>query len=186
MQNFKVDFMLIGAMKCGTSTLAQILKSHPDIGFCKIKEPHFFSKTENWRDNIDKYHDLFNFKEGKIFGEASTTYTQYPTFNLEIWNDIFNYNPQMKFIYLVRNPVDRAISHYMHIYERGYTNNSIEETLRNLHILKPGLYFTQIKPFIDEFGNERVLIIDFDDLINDREALLKKISNFLEIEFNKL
>ena len=50
MNNFKVNFMLIGAMKCGTSTLAQILKNHPEIGFCREKEPQFFSKTNNWKN----------------------------------------------------------------------------------------------------------------------------------------
>ena len=68
--NFKVNFMLIGAMKCGTSTLAHILKSHPEIGFCKTKEPQFFSRTKNWKLNINEYHELFNFEEGKKFGEA--------------------------------------------------------------------------------------------------------------------
>ena len=97
MENFKVNFMLIGAMKCGTSTLAQILKNHPDIGFCKKKEPQFFSKTKSWKANIDEYHSLFNFKEDKIFGEASTTYTRYPFLNLALWNNIYEYNSKMKF-----------------------------------------------------------------------------------------
>ena len=185
MNNFKVNFMLIGAMKCGTSTLAHILKNHPDIGFCKIKEPHFFSRTKNWNLHINEYHDLFNYKEGKIFGEASTSYTRYPSNNLGIWNDIYDYNSKMKFLYLVRNPVDRAISHYMHSYERGFTNKTFEKSVKNSIIINTGRYFTQLKPFINKFGLENFLIIDFDDLINDRTNVLKDISSFLNIDFNK-
>ncbi len=185
MKNSKVNFMLIGAMKCGTSTLANILRNHPDICFCKKKEPHFFSRTKNWKLHIDEYHKLFNFNEGKIIGEASTSYTRYPSNNLEIWNDIYEYNSKMKFLYLVRNPVDRALSHYMHSYERGFTNNAIEKVIIRPEIINVGRYFTQLKPYINRFGLENFLIIDFDDLINERTAVLREISSFLNINFNK-
>ena len=185
MANFKVNFMLIGAMKCGTSTLAHILKNHPDIGFSRIKEPQFFSRTKNWKLHINEYHSLFNFCEDKIFGEASTLYTSYPQNNLEIWNDIYEYNNNMKFLYIVRNPVDRAISHYMHNYERGFIDATIENSLKFSNILNTGRYFTQIKPFIDKFGLENVLILNFDDLLFNRAGVLREISGFLKIDFSK-
>ena len=185
MQNFKVDFMLIGAMKCGTSTLSHILKNHPQIGFCKKKEPQFFSTTKDWKKEIDKYHKLYNFEEGKIFCEASTTYTRYPSNNLEIWNDIYEYNSDMKFLYIVRDPVDRAVSQFMHSYERGFINSTIDKSIKNSSIINTGRYYTQIKPFIDKFGIENVLILEFDDLISNRAEVLKDISSFLEIDFNK-
>ncbi len=185
MANFKVNFMLIGSMKCGTSTLAHILKNHPEIGFSRTKEPQFFSKTKDWKLHIKKYHELFNFEEGKIFGEASTLYTRYPHNNLEIWNDIYDYNNNMKFLYIVRNPVDRAISHYMHNYERGFINGTIEKSLKYSNIINTGRYFTQIKPFIDRFGLDNVLILNFDDLLINRTKVLKEISGFLEIDYNK-
>ena len=185
MQNFKVDFMLIGAMKCGTSTLAHILKNHPEIGFSSIKEPQFFSRTKNWKHHINEYHELFNFEKGKIFGEASTLYTNYPQTNLEIWNDIYEYNNNMNILYIVRNPVDRAVSHYMHNYERGFINNTIEKSLKFTNIINAGRYFTQINPFIEKFGIDNVLILDFDDLLTNRAEVLKEISSFLNIDFNK-
>ena len=61
----KVDFIIIGAMKCGTTSLAEILKCHPDISFSKIKEPHFFHRAKDWRKELDQYHKLFNKSEGK-------------------------------------------------------------------------------------------------------------------------
>ena len=185
MKKFKVNFMLIGAMKCGTSTLAHILKNHPEIGFSRKKEPQFFSSTKDWKLHINEYHKLFNFEEGKIFGEASTLYTSYPQNNLGIWNDIYEYNKNMKFIYIVRNPVDRAISHYMHNYERGFIDETIENSLKYTKIINTGRFFTQIKPFIDKFGLQNVLILSFDDLVYNREQLLREISGFLEIDYNK-
>ena len=125
----QVDFMIIGAQKCATSTLFKILNNHPSIIGCNHKEPHFFSTSNNWKRDVSTYHALFKEQEGALYFEASTTYTFYPLRNLHIWNDIFDYNPNMKFIYLVRTPVDRIISSYMHTYERGYTELNIEDAL---------------------------------------------------------
>ena len=125
-----VDFMIIGAQKCGTTTFFDILKRHPDLSACREKEPHFFSKTPNWRKNLGWYHSLFEEEEGRLLFEASTTYTFHPFFNKEIWLDIFDYNPEMKFIYLVRNPLDRIISGYRHSYERGYLKTNLSQALR--------------------------------------------------------
>lgn len=186
-----VDFMIIGAQKCGTSTLFDILSSHPSIAGSQPKEPHFFSTSENWRENLQDYESLFQSKahnpsEKVLHCEASTTYTFYPLRNLKIWDDIYEYNPNMKFIYLVRNPVDRIISSYMHTYERGYTNLSIEKALvEEPLLLNITRYFTQINPYIQKFGRDQVLIIDFDDLILDRTNLVKEISIFLGIDFSR-
>ena len=182
----KVNFMIVGAMKSGTSTLSKILNQHPGITMSEPMEPHFFSMTENWQKNLERYQKR-NFKEGnnQLYGEGSTTYTMFPHYNLELWKDIYNYNPEMKFIYLIRNPIERAISQYMHLYERGYLNSSIEDALINEPwIINTGRYFTQIKPFIDLFGKENVYIIDFEDLIYNRQDVIKNVSNFLNIEFD--
>lgn len=185
MENFKVNFMILGAMKCGTTTLSSILKNHPEIAFCKTNEPNFFCSTKNWKTNLKDYHTLFNFEEGKIQGEASTNYTKYPHLNKNIWRDLYEYNCDLKFIYIVRNPVDRSISHYMHRYERAYTNSTITGDILTSNIINVGRYYTQIKPFIDTFGLTNILIIDFDELINGRTKVLKEISSFLNINFNK-
>ena len=73
----------------------------------------------------------------------------------------------------------------MHNYERGYTNSTITNTILTSDIINTGRYYTQIRPFIDTFGRKNFLLIDFDDLINDRTEVLKEISRFLNINFNK-
>ncbi len=178
--------MIIGAQKCGTSTLFNILDSHPGIVGSRPKEPQFFSTSPDWRKEIDDYHKLFNQKEGVLYLEASTTYTFYPLRNLRIWEAIYEYNPKMKFIYLVRNPIDRVISSYMHAYERGFTDLAIEEAVtERRQLIDVTRYYTQIRPYIKKFGSDRVLIIDFEDFIKKREAVLLQIADFMSIDYSQ-
>jgi hypothetical protein len=181
----KVNFIIAGAMKSGTTTLSEILRRHPDVEFF-VRETQFFTSYKDWRSNLDKYEGLFTRADAKLYGEASTHYTYYPEFKLNVWKDIYEYNPGMKFIYVVRNPVDRALSQYMHMYERGYTDYSLEEAIRHEPtIINNGRYYTQIKPFIDQFGRDNVLILDFDDLKKNIRSILRDISVFLDIDEQK-
>lgn len=178
--------MIIGAQKCGTTTLFDILAGHPSIVGCHQKEPNFFSDSENWKKELRQYENLFTLKKDVLYFEASTSYTFYPLKNLEIWNDIFEYNPDMKFLYLVRNPIDRIISSYIHTYKRGYIDYSIEKALvANRLFIDVSRYYTQIRPYINRFTHKNVLIIDFDDFNKKRESVMRIISKFLNIDFEK-
>lgn len=192
----RVDFIIPGAMKCGTTTLAKILSKHPEISFCKKKEPQFFAYTTDWKKDIEDYHALYRQKEGVIYGEASTNYTKYPDgslntnvykhYNYELWNLIYEYNPGMKFVYLVRNPMDRIISQYIHLYIRGFTELSLEKAVLKLpDLMNTSRYYAQISPFINKFGIENVLIVDFDDLVGNTKSTIHLICSFLNIDFSK-
>jgi len=142
--------------------------------------------SSDWKSEVTGYHRLFKKEEGVQYFEASTTYTFYPLRNLRIWDDIFDYNPNMKFIYIVRNPIDRIVSSYMHNYERGYTDRKIEEALIKERIyIELTRYCTQISPYIRKFGRNNVLIIDFEDLIYQTKAVLEVVSEFLCVDVNK-
>lgn len=182
----QVNFMIIGAQKCGTTTLFKILNDHPSINGCGQKEPQFFSASKDWRNNLPQYHSLFIEKEDTLYFEASTTYTFYPLRNLRIWDDIFDYNPDMKFIYIVRNPIDRIVSSYMHTYERGFTDLGIEEALIKERVyIELTRYYTQISPYIRKFGRDNILIIDFEDLIHKKEIVIEQVSEFLSVDIKK-
>lgn len=182
----KVNFMIPGAQKCGTTTLFLILAARPSIVGCRKKEPHFFCLSKDWKRELPNYEKLFDQKDNVLYFEASTSYTFYPLRNLEIWNDIFAYNPDMKFIYLVRNPVDRVVSNYMHRYERGYSDASIEEDIIKKRVfIDVTRYYTQIIPYVKKFGRNNVLVIDFDDLNKKRKSALQTISEFLGVDFEK-
>jgi len=183
----KVGFIVLGAPKCATTSVAKILSDHSEIGFSKVKEPNFFSEEVDWKGNIVKYHSLFNFKEKKtIYGEASTTYSFYPKYNLDICNDIFEYNRDMKFIYIVRDPYKRTFSQYLHWIDRGYISSAFKKSIfSHPEIIFTSMYYMQISPFIEKFGKENVLILRFEDFVRDKINFLKEISNFLGVNFNE-
>ena len=178
-----VDFMIIGAMKSGTSTLAEILSMHPEVCFCQEKEPHFFSKTSDWKANLEDYKNLYNPQEEQICGEASTTYTCYPEFNKNIWDDLYKFNPKLKLIYIMRDPVERIVSHYMHNYLRSYTSESLEKAvLSQSTYINRTRYFVHIRPYLDIFGKEQVLLLTFEELMANKKMTLNKIADFLNID----
>ncbi|MDZ7682938.1 MAG: sulfotransferase domain-containing protein [Fodinibius sp.] len=177
----KVDFMIVGAQKCGTTTLAKLLSNHSSIVCCDKKEPSFFCSTDNWKQEISDYHSLFQWKEGALHFEASTTYTWYPLYNA--WKNLYAYNPDLKIIYIVRNPVDRIVSSYMHGYKHGYVDGDIEKAITEKpFLLNMTRYATQIRPYIEHFGANQVKILFFEDLIRDQAIITNQLSDFLEID----
>lgn len=182
-----VDFMIIGAMKSGTTTLADMLSQHPDICFSRKKEPHFFSKTGNWQLNIDDYKALYTPTEGQLCGEASTSYACYPEFNKTTYKSLYEFNPELKIIYIMRHPIDRMVSHYMHTYLRGYINSSFEEAvMHHTSYVNRTRYFTQIKPYLECFGPERVFLLTFEEFLSDKQSVLQRMASFLEIDYSRM
>lgn len=182
-QPFTVDFMIVGAQKCGTSTLFEILSTHPALIGSQLKEPHFFSKTADWRAHLEEYKGIFPEENDGLRFEASTTYTFFPHFNLRVWEDIYAFNPAMKIIYIVRDPVARIVSGYMHSFERGYTELPFDQAI----IQKPGFinitrYATQTTPYIERFGRRNVHICFFEDLVRNPHGLMREVANFLGID----
>lgn len=178
----KVNFLIIGAAKSATTSLCNALAQHPDICFSQPKEPQFFSKP-NWRKTIKQYHALFK-KEAKLYGEGSTNYTKHPSFNKNIHDDIYEYNSEMKLIYIMRQPVDRIVSQYIHAYNRGYeSSKDINSVLRsNSHYINVSKYASQIEPYIERFGRDQVLLLFFEDFITNSEGVLDTVFQFLNIK----
>ena len=180
---FKVNFMIVGAQKCGTSTLSEILRTHPSLVRCDEKEPDFFSASQDWQAELPRYEEMFQRRKGACYYEASPSYTFYPHRKLELWNDLYEYNPNLKIVYVVRNPIDRITSSYMHSYERGYTDLPFERALIKVPVFfDVTRYATQITPFIERFGRERVSILFFEDLARDPNGFVRSLAAFLGID----
>lgn len=179
-----VDFMIVGAMKSGTTTLANILKTHDKILFCSTKEPQFFSESPNWCAELDRYRSFFpEMHPGEIVGEASTGYTMFPEYNKNIWDDIYAFNPKMKIIYIMRDPIARVVSHYIHSYTRGYTRSTLDKAIcKEPAFINRTRYYAQIKPYIDVFGRKQIFLLTLEKFLLEREEVLAKVANFLEIE----
>ena len=128
-------FIVIGAMKCGTNSLHRYLKLHPQICMSSTKEPNYFVEEKNYAEGIDWYQSLFK-DSTKALGECSTNYSKRPFFQ-GVAQRIQAVLPDVKLIYLLRDPVERIISHYRHNFAEGSTHQSFENCLENLARVQP-------------------------------------------------
>ena len=194
----KVDFFIVGAPKAGTTSLYKYLNQHQDVVMSSVKEPNYFSNEElesqdlyyaskNITDEKD-YHSLFQANgEKKKLGEASVSYLFYP----KVSKRIFTYNKDAKIIIILRNPVDRAYSHYKMDFRLGFVkrdfedlvlNNNQEGSLFYQQYIDLGLYHLQVKSYIDEFGSTNVCVMFYEDLKKDRATFVNNIFSFLNLK----
>ncbi|MFO7878454.1 MAG: sulfotransferase [Bacteroidales bacterium] len=205
------NLFIIGAAKCGTTSLYYHLMRHPDIFFCDVvKEPYYFSTkyakiphqgkedeiNDEKRKNLstfDDYLELFkDAKDEKIIGEASTDYLYF----YHVAKDIKAMNPDARIVISLRNPVDRAFSAYYHQVSKDRETLSFEKALEveegriknNYSFIwrykDVGLYSKRVKHFLDVFGRDKVKIILFDDIKNDIISVIHDILDFLELDPN--
>lgn len=176
-----VDFMLIGAQKCGTTSLAGQLAEHPEVCFCDIKEPGYFQQAEDWRAGLDEYHRLYSPQNGQICGEGSTMYTFLPEYT-DTFLRIHAYNPDVKLIYMMRQPVERIVSHYTHNFVRKIETQPPEiATISDPVYINRSRYSVQIRPYLELFGSDNILLLIFEEYIADQISMLKRIASFLNI-----
>ena len=178
-KNKKVNFIIIGAMKCGTTATSAMLDQHTDISIHIDKEPNFFSLNNGPVKGNAKYHSGFDDSK-KIWGEASTDYSKHLEDNKPIAKGIFDYNPEIKIIYIVRNPIERIVSDYIHLHARGYIKSDFSTALRST----PGLidrsrYASQIAAFEDIFPSQSILVLDYEELKGDYIGFISTIQKFL-------
>ena len=190
------NFLVIGAMKSGTTALYYYLEQHPQIYMSPIKEPNFFCyegqvvADRNSITQIGDYQDLFKGVSGeKAIGEASHCYLYEP----RAVERIEHYVPEAKLIAILRNPVDRAHSHFLHLVRNGtepltdFAQAIREETgARQKEMFQDyvgvGLYHDQLKRYFDAFGRDRIKVYLYEDLSNAPIDTLQDAFRFLEVE----
>lgn len=182
----KKFLLIIGSMKCGTTSLFYYLSEHPSICPCKIKEPNFFANHENLSKGFNWYQKLWDFKPDRhtIAMESSTHYTKIPLFpNAADFISRVDKNIEFKFIYIMRNPIDRIESHYTHSLQAKWGSNikPIDEDINN-QIIEVSKYAKQINEYFHRFSPDNILLLNFEDLRNDPLKLLENICNFLDID----
>ena len=175
------DFIVIGGMKCGTTSLDYYLKAHPEIAMLS-KEIDFF--TRNYHMGLDWYESLFRTKskDMKIFGETSVSYTKYPHY-IGVPQRIASSNRNMKLIYVLRNPFTRTYSHYLHNVYAGIETDSFKEAIvkRPLYI-QASLYYMQIREYLKFFPREQMLMLLLDDLKHNPTGSVKTVFGFLQVD----
>lgn len=179
-----VDFAIIGAQKCGTTSLAAQMAEHPSICFCEIKEPGYFHRVEDWQAGLEAYHQLYAPEAGQICGEASTMYTFLPEWQ-GTHSRLFAYNPNLKLIYIMRQPVERVISNYSHDLVRGFVKAPPEiAVFEDPTYINRSRYAVQMRPYLEIFPRENVLLLVFEEYIADQSQTLRQIASFLGVSSN--
>lgn len=187
------NFLVIGAQKAGTTSLFEYIRTHPDIYLPPDKETAFFYHDYYYEKGLSFYEERF-FKgwEGqKAVGDISPHYLYHPFCRDRIRKCMKN----LKFIIILRNPVDRAYSNYWMEVKRGNETLSFKDAIEKeserikiglfekdtFSYVHRGLYYDQIKEYMDWFPESEFLILLTDDLKNDRAKTLKIIYRFLVV-----
>ena len=179
------DFAVIGAMKSGTSSMHYYLRQHPQIAMSAKKELNFFVEEINWRLGQQWYESHFSAADRRqLCGEASPNYAKWPHFGgvPERMHDLL---PNAKLIYLVRDPVARIVSHYMHNVSRGRFNRDLTHYLEHSagkHLMATSCYFTQIQRFLRYYRSDQVLIVQSEQLLSERRETLRRVFEFLGVD----
>lgn len=151
-------------MKCGTSSLAAYLDAHPSVAVSRPKEPNFFADPGNWEKGLRWYEELFS-ADVPIAGEATTRYTMVPRY-VGAPKRIHQTIPEVKLIYLVRDPIERMRSMFVHEADKHQTSHrSLAEAIdRDPAYLEISRYGTQLQPYLDLFNVDQILVLTTDEL----------------------
>lgn len=185
-------FIIAGAQKCGTSTLSRLISFHPEAHVFEKKETHYF----DWyfQRGIDWYRGLFKPRPGQdVIGEATPTYMHYPLARDRMIETL----PDARIVVIMRQPVERAYSHYWHSRKYGFEDvetfeeavareperlaTGLRKELIRHSYLDRGRYIEQIEALEAGYPRERIYTLTLDDLITDRQAALEGVLDFIGV-----
>jgi hypothetical protein len=196
----KVDFIIGGTQKGGTTALDYYLRKHSQIGMAKNKEPHFFDNESVFSKSqirYSKYENCFDFEsQKKIYGETTPIYLYWEPSCRRIWE----YNPNIKLIFILRNPITRAFSHWNMEFDRNSDKETFSYAIRNENervkeslplqhrvysYIDRGLYSEQIRRFKRYFSEKQLMFIKYEDFNANQEKTLIQIFDFLGVNSNE-
>jgi len=190
------NFLCVGAQKAGTTTLFDLLNQHPQIYLPTCKEVHFFDKDERYLRGLQWYESEF-FSQvcgEKAVGEITPIYMYLDYVPRRIYESL---GADIKLIFMLRNPIDRAYSHYWMIYSRGYEKESFEAAIdrekkriqsgefERIHYsyIDRGFYCQQIRRYLNFFPKRNMCFIIFEKFVNDMPRAMGQIFAFLEVDW---
>jgi len=174
------DFYIIGAMKCATSTLHEQLACREAFFMTEPKEPNFFNDDALYPVQFGWYKGLFrDARVEQICGESSTHYTKFPTYQGTAQR-IHEHTPEARLVYVMRDPVERLVSHYIHEWTEGRARGDISQAvLSDDQFVAYSSYARQLKEYMRFFDKSHILPVFFECLTNDRAGELERVARFL-------
>ena len=199
------NYMFIGAAKSATTTFFDILKKHEDIFVPKFKEPHFFNIDENYLKGLDWYKKTYfkDISNESIIIDFTPTYLYHKLCAERIFDSL---GPNVKFVIILRNPVDRAYSHYNHSKRDGHEVSTFEDAIKleneriekfrdkndflselRCSYISQGLYFEMISAYLKYFDLNNFFIINFEsEVVQNLDQTVLKLSKFLKLDLSNL
>ncbi|MDX6637187.1 MAG: hypothetical protein QOJ01_698 [Solirubrobacterales bacterium] len=176
------NLVLIGGLKCGTTSLHHYLNLHPEIAMSRPKELNFFVAELNWDLGPEWYAAHFD-AGAPVRGETSPHYTGRPRLDgvAERMRELI---PDAHLVYAVRNPIDRLLSHYLHNVAGGYESRSLDAVLADERsaYFDRSRYAYQLEPYLEAFGRGAIAIVAQDELRADREGTMRELFGFLGVD----
>jgi len=175
-----VDFIGIGAKKAATSWIAECLNDHPDIFIPNAKELHFF--TKNYEKGSSWYEEQFSGSSARLNGEFSTSYL----LDENTPKRIYDFNPNIKLIVSLRNPIERVLSHIKHRQSKGILPKKISvkeivEANPKGGLIEIGMYAKNLKRYLEYFTREQLHIVLYDDIQSNPKYVIQKLYGHLDV-----
>jgi Sulfotransferase family len=169
------NLVVIGGLKCGTTSLHHYLSLHPAISMSRPKELNFFVAELNWDLGRDWYASHFD-RDAPVRGESSPHYTNLPRF-AGVAERMHSLIPDARIVYMVRDPIDRMLSHYVHNVGGGYETRGLDEALGDPEsaYVNRSRYAMQVEPYLRAFGSDLVAIVSREQLRDEREATMRTL-----------
>jgi hypothetical protein len=191
MMNRKVDFLIIGTQKAGTTSLFQYILQHPDIYFSEVKEVNYFVYDQLYAKGEKYYHSFFSkLRKQKIIG--SSYVHMLPC--VKCVDRVYHYNPDIKIVVMLRNPADRAISAYKYAVRNGWedADNSLQDAIKlepkrlsreeyDLTYCYNGLYHKHLASWMKRFAKENILVLKQEELQSSPQETMNRLFDFLQV-----
>ena len=168
-------------MKAGTTSLHAYLRSHPQI-FIPQKGSEFFARETVWLRGEDWYLNLFAAAQSEsVIGEKSTVYSKIPLF-LSVPERIAKFNPEARFIYIMRDPVERTISQYwFHMQFCGERREMLTAIREDPQYTDTSNYAMQLAPYVELFGSDRIATLTLEELSKDKTNIMRQLFTWLGV-----
>jgi hypothetical protein len=176
------NLIIIGGLKCGTTSIHHYLGLHPEIQMSKPKELNFFATELNWDLGLDWYASRFD-DRFKVRGESSPHYTNLPRFT-GVPERIHEHCPDARLLYMVRDPIKRILSHWVHATGAGYETGDLVEVLSrpDSQYVNRSKYWMQLQPYLDRFDRAQIEVISQEELQTEREATMRRAFEFAGVD----
>lgn len=176
------NLVIIGAMKSGTTSLHAYLDQHPAVAMSQPKEIHYFTDRNAHRP-VEWYAAHFD-PDAPVRGEASPGYTKFPH-RAGVPERMHRLIPDARLIYIVRDPIDRTVSQYLHEYLRHREDRPLGEAFADFHgnvYVDQSRYAYQLDQYLPHYPIERIHVMTTESLEADPDDALRAVTDFLELE----